>query len=131
MENKSVGLVSGLLKKRLVRFFLVSGLNTIFGYGLFALFLYSGISYPFALLFSTIIGIVFNFKTIGNLVFKNRRNILVFKFFAVYGITYLCNLAGLAFFNFLQINNYVGGAILVVPIGVLSFVLNRTFVFKK
>lgn len=131
MKDKALELFSEILKKKLVRFFLVSGVNTFFGYGFFALFLYAGIAYPFALLLSTIMGIVFNFKTIGYLVFKNSRNILIFKFFGVYGITYLCNLAGLAFFDSMQISNYIGGAILIIPIGLFSFFLNKTFVFKN
>lgn len=119
-----------LLQNKLIRFFMVSGLNTVFGYGLFALLIFIGVAYPFALLISTIAGILFNFKTIGVVVFKNHNNILIFKFFAVYGITYLCNLGGLALFISFEINIYWGGAILLIPIGLLAFMLNKTFVFK-
>lgn len=120
-----------LLKHRLIRFFLVSGLNTVFGYGLFALLIYCDLSYPIALLISTIAGILFNFKTIGGFVFKSQNNILIFKFFGVYGITYLFNVAGLAFFKNLQLNTYIAGAILVIPVGLLAYILNKRFVFKK
>jgi putative flippase GtrA len=128
MKNKVISL---LLKHKLIRFFLVSGINTAFGYGLFALFLYVGLVYPLALFISTVAGILFNFKTIGSLVFKNHNNILIFKFFGVYGITYLCNLGGLALFKAFEINLYLSGAVLVVPVGILSFGLNRKFVFKE
>jgi len=130
MENKLINQVTKLLKNKLVRFFLVSGLNTAFGYGLFALFLYLGITYPYALFMSTLAGILFNFKTIGNIVFKNNNNILIYRFFGVYGVMYICNLCGLLFFNSININNYLGGAILVIPIGLSGFFLNKTFVFK-
>lgn len=122
--------VQYLTNKKIIRFFAVSGLNTLFGYGLFALFLRCRLAYPLALFFATIGGILFNFKTIGILVFKNHNNILLFKFFAVYAVTFLCNLGGLAIFRYFDINIYLGGAILLIPVGFLAFFLNRTFVFK-
>ena len=124
-------LLKELFKNKLIRFFIVSGLNTAFGYGLFALFIYFGIIYPLALLLSTIAGILFNFKTIGVIVFKNRNNTLIFKFFCVYGITYLCNLIGLAIFKYFGISVYWGGAILLIPVGMLAFILNKIFVFGE
>ena len=119
-----------LLHNHLFRFFIVSGLNTIFGYGLFALLIFTGLTYPFALLLATIAGILFNFKTIGVMVFKNHNNLLIFKFFGVYGVTYLCNLIGLALLKYFQINIYLAGAFLLIPVGIFAFKLNKTFVFK-
>lgn len=120
-----------LHSSKVVRFLLVSGLNTVFGYGFFALLIFVGLAYPFALLIGTIAGILFNFTTIGGLVFNNHNNRLILKFFGVYGITYLCNLGGLALLKSFNTNTYLSGAILLVPIGFLSFSLNKTFVFKE
>jgi len=64
-------------------------------------------------------------------VFKNRNNQLILQFFGVYIIVYLSNLTGLALFDFFEINIYLGGAILMIPMGMLSYKLNKTFVFKK
>ena len=92
--------------------------------------IFFGLAYPLALFFSTVTGVLFNFKTTGNLVFKNHNNRLVFRFFGVYGFTYLCNLGGLVLLEYFEINIYLSGAILVVPIGILSYVFNRKFVFN-
>lgn len=119
-----------LLKNKLFRFFIVSGLNTVFGYGLFAFLIFIGMAFQLAALIGTIAGILFNFKTIGVVIFKNHNNLLIFKFFGVYGITYLCNLGGLVLFKSFEINLYWGGAILLIPVGLLAFALNQTFVFK-
>jgi putative flippase GtrA len=119
-----------LQEKKLIRFFAVSGLNTLFGYGLFALLILCRLNYPLALLFSTLAGILFNFKTIGVLVFKKSNNILVFKFFGVYGITYCLNLGGLAIMRYFGVNIYLGGAILLIPVGLIGFLLNKVFVFN-
>lgn len=129
--NMISNILHNLLQNKLVRFFIVSGLNTVFGYGLFALLIFIGVAYPLALLIGTIAGILFNFKTIGVVVFKNNNNILIFKFFGVYGITYLFNLGGLALFKSIDFNIYWSGAILLIPIGLLAFLLNKIFVFNK
>lgn len=129
MKNKIRDLSNELLKHKFLRFFLVSGLNTAFGYGLFALLIYLGLAYPLALFISTVTGIIFNFKTIGSFVFKNRNNYLIFKFLGVYAIIYLCNLGSLAVLQYFAVNIYLSGAILVIPIGLLAFLLNKTFVF--
>ncbi|MBE0637789.1 MAG: GtrA family protein [Bacteroidales bacterium] len=122
--------ILNLLNIKLVRFFLVSGLNTIFGYGLFALLLFVGLQYPYALLATTIAGIIFNFKTIGALVFDNRNNFLFFKFIGVYLVTYLCSLSILTLFDQFKVSLYLGGAILIIPMGLFAFFLNKKFVFN-
>ena len=88
-----MSLLTDLIKKNLVfiRFLIVGGLNTAFGYFVFAIFIWCGLHYSVATFLSTVIGIVFNFFTTGRLVFKNSNNRLIFKFFAVYGITWLIN----------------------------------------
>ena len=88
-----MSLLTDLIKKnlRFIRFLIVGGLNTAFGYLVFAVFIWLDFHYSAATSLSTVIGIVFNFFTTGRLVFKNSNNRLIFKFFAVYGITWLIN----------------------------------------
>ena len=63
-----------LWQSRFPQFVLVGILNTAFGYGCFALFIYLGLHYTIAVLLGTCLGILFNFKTLGHLVFKNKQN---------------------------------------------------------
>lgn len=114
-----------------VRFLVVGGINTVFGYSCFAFFIFINLHYAVASFLATICGIIFNFGTIGNIVFKNRDKSLIFKFFGVYTITYICGIIFLKVFNFYNINNYIGGAILILPMAILSFLLNKHFVFLK
>jgi putative flippase GtrA len=109
----------------------VGVLNTLFGYGVFALFIYLGMHYSLAALLGTVLGILFNFQTIGRLVFNSYSRGLIFRFTAVYGATYLLNVVGLYFFNRAGINNYIAGAILIFPVAVIAFNLNKLFVFPK
>lgn len=119
-----------LSKNKLFMFFIVSGINTVFGYGLFALFIYLGLHYFLAILIASVLGILFNFKTIGSLVFKTHNNALIFRFFGVYGVNYLLNAGGLTILKWLGLSAYAGQAILVVPLGCIGFLLNKTFVFQ-
>lgn len=117
--------------KRFIKFLLVGGLNTIFGYSVFALLIYLGIHYSIAVLISTFLGIIFNFKTVSKLVFNSHDDLLIFKFFAVYGIVYLFNVSGIRVFSALGVNNYASGAVLVLPAAVISYLLNKKFVFTR
>lgn len=120
------------IKRQLFSFLLVGILNTIFGYGLFALFIYLGLYYPLAVLLSTILGVLFNFKTIGKLVFGSSDNGLILRFALVYVITYLLNIFFLWLFKRLGFENmYINGFVLLIPLAAVSFLLNKFFVFRR
>jgi putative flippase GtrA len=120
------------LDSHFIRFILVGILNTMVGYGLFALFIYLGLHYSLAVLFSTILGVLFNFKSIGRLVFNTSDNERIYHFIGVYMLLYLLNVSGLWGLSSIGIENmYVAGAILLVPLAIISFVLNKNFVFNQ
>src|SRR5471030_2606365 len=89
-------IISNALNYKFIRFILVGILNTVFGYSAFALFVFLGLHYTAAVFFATILGILFNFKTFGKLVFKNPYTDfnynLIFKFFMGYVILYFINI---------------------------------------
>ncbi len=89
---------------RFIRYLLVGFVNTVFGYSLFALLIYLHIHYSLASLLATIAGVLFNFKTIGKMVFKNSDNTLIKKFFGVYTYTYLLNIGCLKLFSLITAN---------------------------
>lgn len=119
------------MKKKFARYILVGILNTAFGYSLFALFIYLGIHYALAVLLSTVIGVIFNFKTIGLLVFKSKDNSLIYRFVAVYVFTYCLNVAFLRIFKKYDINMYLAGLLLLIPIALISFLLHNSIVFRE
>ena len=117
------------LDPRFIRFLLVGALNTAFGYTLFALFLFVGIHYAVALFLSTVTGILFNFRTTGRLVFGNRDDSRIVRFFGAYAVTYVLGVAGLRIAKAIGIDLYLAGAALTLGLAVVSFLLNRRFVF--
>lgn len=114
-----------------VKFILVGILNTAFGYGAFALLMYTGLHYPAAVVLSTIAGILFNFKTTGVLVFKNKDNSLIFKFIAVYTLVCITGIIILRLAEIAHINLYFAGLVSTGICAVTAFLLNKNWVFKK
>ena len=118
--------------KRFIKFLFVGGLNTAFGYGIFALFIWVGMHYSVASFFSTVLGIIFNFFTTGRLVFANSDNSLIFRFLVVYGLNWLINVTLIWLITLLGYTNmYVICMVLLLPCAVVSYVLMKLFVFKR
>ena len=83
------------------------------------------------MLFSTIIGVAFNFKTTGVFVFKSHDNKKIIGFVTVYVLTYFVNIGLLRCFKFFTDNLYFAGAAIILPVAVLGYVLNKKHVFEK
>lgn len=116
---------------KFVKFLFVGGINTLFGYFAFAFFTFIGLHYVLATFFGTIAGILFNFKTTGSIVFKNKDNSLLTKFFIVYGFMYLVSICELRCCEILHFDNmYLNYALLVFPNAMISFTIMKKFVFK-
>lgn len=114
-----------------VRFILVGIVNTIFGYGFFCVFIFTGIPYPFAVLFATLLGVLFNFKTIGRFVFNHRKSTqkIFAKFVFQYSLLYFLNIALVHLFISAGFNEYFSGALSVLPVAMMSYIMNKHFVF--
>lgn len=135
---------------KFIRFIIIGGVNTLFGYGMFTLFKLMGLNYILAILFATLLGVLFNFVTTGRIVFENRENGLILKFIAVYAVVYAVNV-GLATLlkrfdpgrlidhpwlpEFLRgdpedLNDLVAQAFCMPVIVTLGFLLNKFLVFR-
>ncbi len=119
--------------KLIARFLGVGLINTVFGYAIYALLILFNMPYLGALLMATIVGVIFNYFSIGRLVFKSKSGAHTFaKFIAAYGVVYCINATTLKLLiNNLQINPYIGQA-LCIPLSVLiSWFLMNYWVFKN
>ena len=114
-----------------VRFLLVGVLNTAFGYALFALFILLGASSAVALAGATILGVAFNFRTIGRLVFNNRDARLLPRFVLSYAVYFLINLACLHGLASLGISPLLAQLVLLPWLSTLNFLLLRRLVFTR
>ncbi len=117
--------------KQFVKFILVGIINTIFGYGLWAILISVGIHYALAVILSTIIAVLFNFKTTGCIVFKNNNNKLLWKFFQMYIVTTFLSILVLKCAKMLNINLYLAGFFLTGIIAIITFIVQKYYVFRK
>ena len=126
-----IKLLLSKIDKKFQKFLIVGVINTIFSYSLYAFFLSLGIHYGVAVLLSTILGVLFNFKTIGKFVFNNDSNRLIFKFIVPYVVIYFLNIGSLRVFDFFDFNMYFAGFIVTIYLSLVSFYLNKKFVFNQ
>jgi len=115
---------------QLRRFIIAGVINTSFSYGIYALGLWSGLSYPAASLVSLIAGILMSFVTQGHFVFGR----LEFRRFPLFVLTWLLlwglNVALIrVVLPFVNGNAYIAGAATLVVMVVLSFIVQKYLVF--
>jgi putative flippase GtrA len=124
-------IITALWQYSFLRFLVVGGVNTLFGYGVFALGLFLGIPRALALLIATILGVIFNFHTIGWAVFNNLDFRLLFRFVGVYAIVYGTNLALLEVWcRVIGVAPLLGQALSLPPVVLLAFWMMRALVFE-
>jgi putative flippase GtrA len=128
--NWGIGIIRRLWSVRFLRFLVVGGVNTVFGYLVYAGFILLNLHYSLAALYSTIIGVIFNFFTTGRIVFDNHQPGLILKFFIVYAVYYLLNLGVLKLLTSQGFSSLISGAIAALPMALVSYTLTRTFVFR-
>ncbi len=119
-----------MISKRFMRFILIGMLNTAFGYSLYALLIFLGLRFDLAILISTILAVLFNFKTTGTFVFNNKRNNLIIRYFCAYSIIYLLNVVLVWLMLKSNINSYLAQAFATPALVILSYTIQRDFVFK-
>ena len=119
------------ISEELYKYLVVGGINTVFGYSIFALSLFLGLHYSIAVLLATILGILFNFQTYGRIVFKSHSWRLIGRFVLAYTSLYLINLALLMLFDSFIVDLYLAGAIVMLFVSYLGFVLNKRYVWTR
>jgi putative flippase GtrA len=113
-----------------MRFLGVGVLNTIFGFGCYAILVLLGLHYTLAIALSTICGVIFNFKTLSTIVFHASGNRRIFRFILAYIIIYFFNAFGVYFIGMCGGGLLLGGAIMLLPAAFLAYILQKLYVFK-
>jgi len=121
-----------LILKRilLIKFIVVGGINTVFGYGIYWGLLQLDVHFAIATFFSTVLGTIFNFFTTERLVFKSKNKGSFYKFVFCVWFLYLISTGGIAFIHNFDISYEIAGLIIIIPRAVISFLLNKNWVFR-
>ena len=137
-SHKSVG--------QFVRYIVVGGFNTVFGYGLFALLTWSfkglgSYNYMYAAVLANVIAISVAFLGYKWFVFRTHGNYLIewIRCFGVYGSSMLIGLAGLPILVPIlrhvlhrpEQAPYIAGALLMIVTVLFSFFGHKNFSFKQ
>jgi putative flippase GtrA len=116
-----------------IRFLFIGGINTIFGYGLYALLVVMKTPYLMALFLATLGGIAFNFFSFSRIVFNSKKNyFLFFKFVITYLFVYGVN----ALLLWLLVKDFsldpLAGQLTCIPISViLNWIVLNKWVYRK
>ncbi len=120
------------LSEQFILFLVMGFINTVFYYALYSLLIYLNLHYSFAVVIATVCGVIFNFHTFGKVVFKDFQMSLLPRFIGVYLVVCSANVLGLKGLELLGLDNkYIAGAVLVLPVALLGYILNKTFVFNQ
>ena len=116
--------------RQVVRFLAVGVLNTAFGYAIFAAGVLAGLPSGIALAIAMVIGVIFNFFTLGRLVFDSRDPTRLPRFVGVYALSYVVNLLLLRLWEGAGVGPLLA-QLACLPVTVsLTFVLMRFLVFR-
>lgn len=112
-----------------LRFLLAGGVNTLFGWSVYSLCIHVGLPPWSALLLSTVLGVAFNFMTIGGYVFRAAVRAHLPRFVAAYGLVYALNLGALYALRPWVSGDILAQSLLTPPMALLCFVLMKRWVF--
>ncbi|MDD2828643.1 MAG: GtrA family protein [Sulfuricurvum sp.] len=119
-----------------IRYLIVGGWNTVFGYGVFAglyFWLEGSVHYLVILAISYILSITNAYVGYKFFVFKTKGNIVreYFRFYVVYGTAFLVNLIVLPFLVEVGgLNMYVAQAFVTFLTIIGSYIMHKNFSFK-
>jgi putative flippase GtrA len=130
--------ISRLLADQRVRFLLVGGVNTVVGYGLFALFQFSfghTIGYLGSLIAAYAIATFIAFTLHRRITFQVRGGRVLVEFLRYAGITVISLLLNAAILALLielaHWNPYVAQAVSLVTTTIVSYVGHKWFTFRR
>ena len=126
-------LAAGLRLSRLgqlIRFYQAAAVNTLFGFGIYALMLRLGLDRYVAQIISQVLGVTFNYFTYSRHAFRDRQSSKT-SFVLAYVANYLVSLALLALFSRFIRSGYAAGLASTLTASVINFLVLRSFVFRR
>lgn len=111
------------------RYYQAGVINTAFGFGLYALLVWTGMNMFAAQLLSHCIGVAFNYFSYSRYVFREAGTAKL-RFVLSYVFNYLMGLFALAAVAQVVASPYLAGFIAVVIVSVINYFVLKRFVFR-
>ena len=115
---------------QLIRFYQAAAINTLFGFGVFALLIWLGVNLYVAQVIAQVLGVSFNYLTYSRHVFRDR-DASKGSFVLAYAGNYLVNLALLAAFAQVIRSPYVAGLAATIAASLINYLALRSLVFRR
>ncbi|WP_375391042.1 GtrA family protein [uncultured Sphingomonas sp.] len=130
IEARIIGLDPRLERPlRLVRFYGIAAINTLFGYGVYAGFIALGVNLFVAQILSQVIGVCFNYFSYSRGVFRRPPGSKA-AYIGAYVVNYLAGLTFLAGFHAMGLSDYLAGLATLLCASLLNFLVLSRFVFR-
>lgn len=115
---------------RVWRYYKVGVVNTLFGYGIYALLLSMGLNMYAAQIIGHITGVAFNYFTYSRHVFQNAAASKL-RFILSYTLNYAAGLAFLSLCAIISPSPYLAGLLAMVITSIINFFVLRRYVFRS
>jgi putative flippase GtrA len=121
--------ITPLLRPQFMRFLAVGAANTGFNILVYWAMLWAGLAVPLASLASVVVGILISFTTQSRFVFDNRDPWKLLPYFIVWSILYAFNLGLIWLLMRCGLDAYAAGFLSTPATVLLSYFLQKAFVF--
>jgi putative flippase GtrA len=111
------------------RYYQAGIVNTLFGYGVFALLIWLGVNLFLAQIISHVLGMTFNYFTYSRHAFAGHTTTKT-RFFLSYAGNYLLGLATLWLIALVIQSPYVAGLLTTVIVSVINYFVLKRLVFR-
>lgn len=116
--------------RRLWRYYQAGIVNTLFGYGMFALFVKLGLNMYVAQISAHVLGAGFNYFSYSRHVFHDSEAPKI-RFILSYAFNYILGLAGLATASLVISSPYIAGIVSIILVSLANFFVLKHLVFVR
>jgi putative flippase GtrA len=120
-----------MIPSQFARYVLVGSANTALSYFIYAFLLWLGMAFQWANLCALIGGILAGFSMQSHFVFANNDWSKLGPYTLLWGALYVSSILIILLLKRFGLNDYIAGLIAMVPVVVLSFILQKVLIFRK
>jgi len=111
------------------RYYQAAVVNTLFGVGMYSLFVFLGLNMFVAQIVSHVLGVVFNYFTYSRHVFRESRSNKAY-FFLSYAANYVVSLGTLLVVSRFVHSPYIAGLIATFLVSIINYFVLKNIVFR-
>ncbi len=116
--------------RQIIRFLIVGCCNTLFSYLVYAFALYLGMTFVWANFCAVVFGVLVSFRMQKRFVFRVRSANAFLRFVSFWLFIWAINVGLIYLIKLIVIDPYLSGAFALIPITIISFFVQKFWVFK-